>query len=397
MKIIFITTKMNTSGGSAVELDVMIRNLIKLGNEISVVTTSSSANFDLNSFPYPIIEDDIHSHRQLGIQWGVLKLLKKYSKQTDVFYIDGQVFLYGAGLYRLLGGQVPIFAYFNRELMSWPENISEIFSGKSNESILIRTKKKIRWYIERYILIRFANYVDYFAFTNPFLNKAYENFGLKTVGRHIIIGDPYDFKEIMKKNNITEDFYCTHNKKDDVITLFYSSRMVAGKGFDLLLTAFSKIKNKEKFKLVLGGAGPEEPLIRKMIIDFKLVPYIELPGWVSKEELHKSLKKADIFVQARWRTDMSSLSLTEAMIFGLPCIVPAGGGIQWVAGKSGLFFRPDDSDDLADKIEQFGSNYQLRAELSRQCFVRLNEGDVNYEKTIPKINKIMAQLSGANK
>ncbi len=71
----------------------------------------------------------------------------------------------------------------------------------------------------------------------------------------------------------------------------------------------------------------------------------------------------------------------------------SGGGIEWVGGKSSLCFKPDDANDLAAKIEMLGNDYELRSELSKQCYIRLREPDVNYEKTIPAMGAIMEQLS----
>ena len=90
---------------------------------------------------------------------------------------------------------------------------------------------------------------------------------------------------------------------------------------------------------------------------------------------------------------MTSLSLTEAMAFGLPSIVPGGGGLEFVAGKSALCFKLDDPDDLAEKIEKLGSDYGLRAELSRQCFIRLHEENMDYKKTIPHLYQILKKLA----
>ena len=170
-------------------------------------------------------------------------------------------------------------------------------------------------------------------FTSSFYKKAYQDFGLKPAGKSWIFCDPYDYLATLTENNITEDFYQKHIKKTGHIMLFYSSRMSPGKGFDLLILAFSKVKNKDNFKLILGGTGPEEHLVKKMVHDLGLDPYVEFPGWVSRQDLHNALKKADIFIQARWRQDMTSLSLTEAMVFGLPSILPKGGGLEFVAGK----------------------------------------------------------------
>ena len=182
------------------------------------------------------------------------------------------------------------------------------------------------------------------------------------------------------------------NKKIGPITLFYSSRMAPGKGFDLLLTAFSKLKHKENFHLILGGTGPEKNAIKQMISDFGLDSYVEMPGWVTRERLLEMHKEVDIFVQAHWRTDNTSISLSYAMAFGLPSILPGGGGLEWVAKKSALYFKDEDTDDLAAKIEQLGNSADLRAELSRNCYKRLAEDEMNAEWQVKRWDKAMKDI-----
>ena len=387
MRIFFITSKLNfkTAGASVTELDLLARTLIRLGNEVKVVTTFSSSNIIVDPPAYQVIEEKIPSKRLLGIQIGLFRILKKFSSEADFFYIDGNNFLYGAGFYRKIGGRVPIAAFFNRELINWPENVSSLFD-QPKKSPIRKIKKKAHWYIEKFLGMPWANYIDVLAFTNPFLRKAYEDYELKRKNSgDFIISDPFDYKTLMKANNITEDFYVKRNKKEGKIILFYSSRMIAGKGFDLLLKAFSEVKNKDNFKLILGGSGPEEPFVRQMIRDLRLEQYIELPGWVSREKLYEYLKIADIFIQPRWRMDLTSCSLLDAMAFGLPSILPAGGALEWDAKNSALYFKDGDFYELAQKIEQLGGDYQLRERLSRNCYQRLAEDEMNYEKQAARL------------
>jgi glycosyltransferase involved in cell wall biosynthesis len=375
----------------------MMRHWQALGHTVSAVTVFSGDNAIPEPPPYKVYQENIPGD-QLGIQWGIYKVLKKYSAEADVFHLDGQVFLYGAGLYRLLGGKAPVVGYFNRELTAWPINTSLLFSAPVPQvSVLKKIKRKLRWILERTVGMAIASKMDFFTFTNPFLEEAYRNFGLKTTGRFMLIGDPFDIKKTMQESGVTTETYSQKNKTAGPIILFYSSRMVAGKGFDLLVTAFAKVKNKENFKLVLGGTGPEEADVHALVQKLGLEPYVEFPGWMSKEELHRQLKAADIFVQARWRRDMSSMSLTEAMCFGLPSIIPGGGGIAWVGGKSSVCFTPDDAADLARTIEAVGANAELRKKLSRACYERLDEANVNYEKTLPAVADKMQELVEKNK
>ena len=230
-----------------------------------------------------------------------------------------------------------------------------------------------------------AGKIDLFAFVSPTMRKMYEDFGLHSGERGLVIGDPINIKKIIAENKINVDSYRLRNKKAEPVTLFFSSRMSPGKGFDILLAGFAKVRNKKNFRLILGGAGPEESQVKQMVIDLGLQEYVTLPGWVTKEHLFRYYQEADIFIQADWWPAGTSISLLYAMAFGVPSILPGGGGLQWQAKNSALYFKYRDTDDLARKIEQLGSDYELRAELSRQCYVRLSEDDLNYRKKIEEL------------
>ena len=168
--------------------------------------------------------------------------------------------------------------------------------------------------------------------------------------------------------------------------------MAPGKGFDLLIKAFSEIKNKEKYRLILGGDGPEKENIERMVRDLDLDRFVEFPGWVKKEEVFEFYKKADIFIQARWRSELTSVSLSYALAFGLPSILPGGGGLSWVAGPSALYFEDNNHIDLADKIEKLGDSDELRRNLSMSCSERLSEDEMNHRWQVSRWNNAMKNL-----
>lgn len=120
----------------------MARFLHQLGNEVTVLTVFAQYN-KLIPVPYRVCEEKIAAVGQLGIQWNIYTILKKYTAQADVFYVDGHMYLYGAGAYRLMRTSVPVLALFNRELTVWPdENVSALFAPAKTKTVLEQVKKK---------------------------------------------------------------------------------------------------------------------------------------------------------------------------------------------------------------------------------------------------------------
>src|SRR3989344_9074818 len=105
MKIFIVTTKLNfkAAGGSMMEIDIIARVLQRFGNEVKVVTIFPQANDLEPKPPYEVVAHRVYSGRQLGLQKGILQVLKAHEQEADAYMVDGHIFLYGAGLYRRLG------------------------------------------------------------------------------------------------------------------------------------------------------------------------------------------------------------------------------------------------------------------------------------------------------
>lgn len=401
MKILFVTSKLkneNTASGSVIELEYMIKELTVLGNDVGAVTVFSRDNDLIVPPPYRLFQEHCTSPHLFSIQWAVYSILRKYEKEADIFHVDAQ-FIHGAGLYRMLGGKRPIFAYLIRPPLIKENYVSYFFEkryGKRRMSagvILRSIKKAVRYCIERFIFTPIlANRVDYVSCLNPLLLKEHSDFGLSKANYGLIIGDTYPMDSIMRKADITEETYRAHAGKNEKVILYCSGRMTPGKGYDLLLEAFAKVKDKNRFRVILGGTGPEEGMVRRLISDLGLEKYVELTGWVSREKMFEYLKMTDIYVLARWGTTLSALTLMETMVFGIPLIVPRGTGLAWTAGKSALTFESENPDDLARAIERLGADVELRKELSRFCYERLKEADIDPHQTVVAMNVIMKSL-----
>lgn len=391
MRIVFITTKFNfvSSGASSEELDLKIRAFQEAGAEVCAVTVYSDANNMPDVLPYPVHTECVTAYGLLSLQLATYRILKKFTSQADIFFIDGQVFLYGAGLYRLLGGKKPVFAHFNRELTGWPENVSSYF-GVPSKSIYRRIKEYIRFYIEKWIGMPLANRLDALSFTNPYLRDTYRRFGLR-VKDALVVGDAFEYQKFMARYGVTESTYQDRNKEKGPFTIYYSSRMAAGKGFDTLIAAFAKIRDKENFKLILGGEGPEDDRVRRYVHELGLDAFTTFTGWAPKSEHYARLtNECDIFVQpSQSGLDKTSYILLEAMAFGIPSVLPKGGGLEWDAKESALYFEPGDIEDLAQKIELLGSDRELRTALSTKCYKRLNEEEMNHHSHVKNMLELM--------
>ncbi len=137
----------------------------------------------------------------------------------------------------------------------------------------------------------------------------------------------------------------------------------------------------------MGGEGPDRGRLEQMVEGLGLRPFFQFPGWVEKEKMREFFSQAQIFVFPKWWLEYGSVVLTEAMAFGLPCIIPGGGSLEWLAEKACFTFKDGDIEDLADKIEQLSNDNILRKILAKNSMKRA--GELDYKVLTNKLNLVI--------
>jgi len=370
MKIYLFTSKLNfkTSGGSVTDFHLKAKGLKEAGYKVTAVTVYSQSNFIDFPLPYDLKEEITLTKNYFGIQKSFFSFLKKYENQADVFYVEGHSYIFSAIFYKLLGGKVPIIAFFNFKLNSIEDNLS--LSKSSN--LFKYFKSKFKYYLEYLFGRLFANKIDKYIFNTPMLEKIYLNRGYPKE-KSCVVEDFVDTESIVRKNLTAEPDPLDDNK--EIIKIFCSGRMVKEKGFDLVIRAFKNLEMKDRLKLTIGGDGPEKKYLENLAREQGDEAYINFPGWVSKEELYNSFQRSDIFIFPKWNIEYGSVVLTEAMAFGLASVIPGGGALEWLSGGAALTFKNDDYNDLAEKLKILINDRHLRESLKQKSVARAKELD----------------------
>jgi len=371
MNVIFLTSKLNfkTAGGSVMDLHLKARGIADLGHKVTVITAFSRANALTEPLPYAHIEEKVTSRGLIGIQYGALRILQKYAARADVIYIDGQIFLYGGGMYRLFGGKVPVVAFFNTRLNAWADT-----HGNTRPSVLKRIKMAVRRFIEHRIGVPIASNIDAYIFNTPMVLKLYLDWGFQKE-KSSVIEDFVDMRGIVQQNHITKEQIKVHQRNQHVITFFSTGRMLKEKGFELIVRAFATISNKDRYRVVITGSGPDKERIEALTKELGLSDFITFPGWVDKDTLSRYFLDSHIFIFPKWWLEYGSALLTEALAFGLPCIIPGGGALEWLTEGSAATFKPDDFEDLATKMKRLADDEKLRSNLAQKSLARVETLD----------------------
>lgn len=127
------------------------------------------------------------------------------------------------------------------------------------------------------------------------------------------------------------------------------------KGQHILLDAINKIKNNN-FMLKIFGKY-EHDYVEKITEGKEKLP-VEFLGWYKLEDLPGILQQIDIMVLPSICNDTAPQTIFESYSAGIPIIASNIGGFPDFIkdGVNGYLFRPGDSQDLVDKLDEILSN-----------------------------------------
>ena len=131
-----------------------------------------------------------------------------------------------------------------------------------------------------------------------------------------------------------------------------TSRLVPKNGIDILIQAIAEVKKTiPDIRCHIIGDGPELYKLKILSEKLKVAECVKFFGSIPYEEIPKYLWGVSVFVRPS-RSEGMGNSFVEALAAGLPIIGTPVGGITDIIedGKTGLFSKPEDPRDLAEKI-----------------------------------------------
>ena len=133
----------------------------------------------------------------------------------------------------------------------------------------------------------------------------------------------------------------------------------------------------EGFSVVIDLVGPSYPsaLVRLQTVLARLDPkgdWAHYSGEIPYDELHYIYANADIGIFASSCENLP-ITLLETMAAGLPIVCSNRGPMPEVLGDAGLYFDPENPEDIAHAIRKFILDPELRAQKSQASFERCQQ------------------------
>ena len=144
----------------------------------------------------------------------------------------------------------------------------------------------------------------------------------------------------------------TLNLRDNVPVIVMASRPAMWKGYSVLITALSNVK--EDFQCVLIGAGDGSTKFQKILIDkiIKLKLEAKVKLLKSTKDIQATMILGDIVVMPSLTPEPFGRVILEAQALGkIPIAFDHGGASETIIdGKNGFLAKPVDVDSLSKKI-----------------------------------------------
>jgi glycosyltransferase involved in cell wall biosynthesis len=157
---------------------------------------------------------------------------------------------------------------------------------------------------------------------------------------------------------------------DDAFVVAGLGRLVAIKGFDLLVAALPALAAAvPSARVVLVGDGPERMALEAQAESLGVSDRLLVTG--ATPDVAVGLAAADALA-APSRNEGMGRALVEAMALGLPVVGADVGGIPAVVtdGETGRLVPPDDAGALAAALAELGRDAALRAKLGAAAAAR---------------------------
>ena len=115
-------------------------------------------------------------------------------------------------------------------------------------------------------------------------------------------------------------------------------------------------------KVVAKGFGEFANRIERVAREYNILDYVQFLGRIEANLLPSIYSLADILVLPSTGVENFPLVVLEAMATGKPIVLSELPGVRTIIedGKEGLFIKPADSEDLADKLRYALNNPSVR-------------------------------------
>ncbi|MDD4752959.1 MAG: glycosyltransferase [Desulfitobacteriaceae bacterium] len=172
----------------------------------------------------------------------------------------------------------------------------------------------------------------------------------------------------------------------------YIGRLSEEKGIQHFAQALPTILNdRQDLRVIIGGDGQLKESIEASLQEGGVTPLIDLPGWISHDDLPKYLNQLRLLVLPSYTEGLPNIML-EAMACGTPVLTTPVGAIPDVIidGKTGFIMEDNSPECIADNVIRALSSPDLEqiAENGR----RFVEEHFTFERVVERWKEVLKEI-----
>jgi len=303
MKILFIVPSYKPAyiyGGPIVVISLLAENLVQMGHEVTVYTTTANGKSELDVTPQNKVKVDgvdvyyfkritkDHTH----ISPSLWKHLYKTAKEYDVIHMHSwwNILMIGAAWICKLKGIKPLLS---------PHGMFSDYILTTNNSL---KKEAIHKLIGKRLL------------SNTYLHVSTD---LEWEESHKIINN---WEGEIIPNPVILSNHVHPKPINDVFTIGFLSRVDPKKGIDILMKALKGVSFPYKLKIAGDGEKDYIDSLKKLSIDLGIEQSVEWVGWKKGEEKFNFFAELDLFALTS-HSENFAIVVIESLSVGTPVLL----------------------------------------------------------------------------
>lgn len=238
-------------------------------------------------------------------------------------------------------------------------------------SYKIGIQKRFKYPLNKFLMYKSAQNADMLIFESDYTRKYFqERYNILTTKTKVInIGKD----ECFVKNPLK--YYSEYNLLKPFVLCV--SHLYPYKNIDRVITSFylANSKNNNAYKLIIAGASVSKQYtnrIKKIINCYDYNENVILIGSVDRNSLQVLYSNCEFFIFPS-PCENFAYTLVEAMCCGAPIICSNTTAMPETCQEAAIYFDPNSTEDIAEKIELLITDVGLRKSLSRKSLERVNE------------------------
>ena len=145
---------------------------------------------------------------------------------------------------------------------------------------------------------------------------------------------------------------------------------------DLLIEAYAKLPNRDRFAVLICGDGPAIPSLREQARALEVADAVHFSGGLDHHEIPAHIAAMDIAVLPSIPVYASPMKLFEYMAMGKAVLVPDQPNLREVvvAGQNGMFIPPTDPHGFARAVTDLAMDAALQQRISHGAIETIQQG-----------------------